>query len=241
MNFASILQPDNSASKHFFTSFSTGSKFFVLLFMAIFMSIPAFFVDSLADGRAQTHHAITTYDDKGIVHPPAAVLGIRLADSYRGVTRSLKYITLFLGLVFLTYFIFEVRSGHRVHIAQYALVGVGQTAFYLLLLSFAEHLGFDLSFLIAGAATVLLFSFNAEWLFGSRQHSKQAFIIFGLLYAFIYVLLRLDNYALMIGALVSFGAVAATMYLTRNVDWYEGRTAPAGATPNATSRHSFLD
>ena len=75
---------------------------------------------------------------------PTTVLGIRLADSYRSMRRSLHYIILFLGLVFLTYFLFEVHTGKSVHPAQYALVGIAQTIFYLLLLSFAEHLGFDL-------------------------------------------------------------------------------------------------
>ncbi len=92
---------------------------------------------------------------------------IEVADPYQSVTRSLKFILLFNGLIFLSYFVFEVTTGKRVHPAQYALVGVAQIIFYLLLLSLAERIGFDLGFLIAGAATVLLLSTNAGWIFAA--------------------------------------------------------------------------
>ncbi len=59
---------------------------------------------------------------------------IEVADPYQSVNRSLKYVLLFLGLLFLSYFIFEVTTGKRVHPAQYVLVGIAQIIFYLLLL-----------------------------------------------------------------------------------------------------------
>jgi inner membrane protein len=64
---------------------------------------------------------------------------VELADPYQSVTRSLKYALLFIGLVFLAYFIFEVKTGKRVHPAQYLLIGIAQIIFYLLLLSIAEE------------------------------------------------------------------------------------------------------
>jgi inner membrane protein len=123
-----------------------------------------------------------------------------------------------------------------VHLAQYALVGIAQTVFYLLLLSFAEHLGFDLSFLIAGASTIALLSINADWVFHSRKLALRAFAVFTILYAFIYVLLRVEAYALLVGAITSFVAVAAAMYITRNVDWYgSGSATPSFASVPPTS------
>src|SRR4029077_10183496 len=89
----------------------------------------------------------------------ATALGIsfvEVADPYQSVNRSLKYVPLFLGLLFLSYFIFEVTTGKRVHPAQYVLVGIAQIIFYLLLLSLAERIGFDFGFLIAGAPTAPL-------------------------------------------------------------------------------------
>jgi inner membrane protein len=145
---------------------------------------------------------------------------IEVADPYQSVNRSLKYIPLFLGLIFLSYFIFEVTTGKRVHPAQYVLVGVAQTIFYLLLLSLAERIGFDFGFLLAGGATVILLSANAGWIFAKWQHGVRAFAIFSLLYALIYTLLRLEDNSLLVGAIASFLAVASAMYFTRKMDWY---------------------
>jgi inner membrane protein len=221
-----------------------GAKFFVVLALAIVMSIPAMFVSWLAYDRAEARGALTS---EATTAPTEhhSVLGIRLADSYRSTQRSLKYITLFLGLVFLTYFILEVHTGKRVHPGQYALVGIGQVVFYLLLLSLSERIGFDLAFLIAGAATVVLFAFNVEWVFVSRKLGLRALAAFSTLYTFIYVLLRLEDYALLIGSIASFTAIAATMYFTRGVDWYSStgsaplQPAPAGHSP--AQRDSWLE
>jgi inner membrane protein len=189
------------------------------------MSISGFFVEGLTTERAD-RHGVLAASAENASDQPKTVLGIRLADSYRSTRRSLHYITLFLGLVFLTYFLFEVLTGKSVHPAQYALVGIAQTIFYLLLLSLAEHLGFDLSFLIAGASTIALFAVNTEWVFSSRKLALRSLAVFSSLYTFIYVLLRVEAYALLVGAVASFAAVAAAMYVTRNVDWY-GMSTPA--------------
>ena len=145
---------------------------------------------------------------------------IEVADPYQSVNRSLKYVPLFLGLVFLSYFMFEASSGKRVHPAQYVLIGIAQIIFYLLLLSLAERIGFDWGFLLASAATVLLLASNAAWIFASRLQGLRAFAIFGCLYALIYMLLRLEDNALLVGAIASFLAIAAAMYFTRGIDWY---------------------
>lgn len=157
---------------------------------------------------------------------------IEVADPYQSVNRSLKYIPLFLGLVFLAYFIFEVTTGKRIHPAQYVLVGIAQIIFYLLLLSFAERIGFDYAFLIAGSATVTLLAANAGWIFSSRLQGIRALAVFTLLYALIYLLLRLEDNALMVGAIASFLAVAAAMYFTRKIDWYS--SLPAAPEEPAT-------
>jgi len=87
-------------------------------------------------------------------------------------------------------------------------------------LSMAERIGFDLAFLVAGVATVGLLAANALWIFQSRLQGFRALICFSLLYALIYVLLRLEDNALLVGAVMSFLIVAAVMYLTRKIDWY---------------------
>lgn len=167
----------------------------------------------------------------------ATALGIsftEVADPYQSVNRSLKYVLLFLGLVFLSYFIFEVTAGKRVHPAQYLLVGMAQIIFYLLLLSLAERIGFDLGFLFAGVCTVGLLSANAAWIFSSRLQGMRAMAILAPLYGFIYMLLRLEDNALLVGAIASFLAVAAVMYFTRTIDWYSSfANVTAGSGRNA--------
>ena len=165
----------------------------------------------------------------GLGETALGVSFVEVADSYQSVSRSLKYVLLFLGLLFLSYFVFEVTTGKRVHPAQYILVGMAQIIFYLLLLSLAERIGFDFGFLLAGAATVILLALNAAWIFESRMQGFRALFSFALLYSLIYLLLRLKDNALLVGAIASFLAVAAAMYFTRGIDWYSslpGSTVP---------------
>jgi inner membrane protein len=180
-----------------------------------------------AEGPAETIAGLETCD--------LGISFVEVADPYQSVNRSLKYLPLFMGLVFLSYFIFEVTAGRRVHPAQYILVGFAQIIFYLLLLSLAERIGFDFGFLAAGGATVMLLSVNAGWIFASRAHGLRGLVVFSLLYGLIYMLLRLEDNALLVGAIASFLAVTAAMYFTRFIDWYSS-IPDAGPQPGAPPR-----
>ena len=175
-------------------------------------SVPFIARGVAAEGRAKSM--------AGLDATELGVSFVEVADPYQSVNRSLKYVLLFLGLLFLSYFIFEVMTGKRLHAAQYVLVGMAQIIFYLLLLSLSERIGFDFGFLVAGTATVALLSANAAWVFASRLQGMRALAIFTFLYVLIYMLLRLEDNALLLGAIASFAAVAATMYFTRGIDWY---------------------
>jgi inner membrane protein len=113
-------------------------------------------------------------------------------------------VLLFLGLIFLCYFVLEVATGKRVHPAQYILTGVVQIIFYLLLVSLAERIGFGLAFSLAGASAVALLSTDARWVFSSRLQALRALVTFTLLYVVIFLVLRAEDYALLIGATTSF-------------------------------------
>ncbi|HLY77878.1 MAG TPA: cell envelope integrity protein CreD, partial [Caulobacteraceae bacterium] len=155
-------------------------------------------------------------------------LGVSLVtsnDPYQAVVRALKYAVMFVGLVFLTFFVFEALSGQRLHAAQYLLVGLAQMVFYLLLLSLSEYIGFDGAFAIAGVATVLLMGLYAGAAFRSRARGAQGLVVFSVVYGLIYLLMRLDDFALLAGSIASFLGLAGAMYLTRNLDWYGGKAA----------------
>ena len=140
-------------------------------------------------------------------------------NPYQIVNRALKYAVLFIGLVSLVYFLMETLLGVRVHPAQYLLIGIAQAVFYLLLLAFAEHIGFTLAFLLSAGATVSLTAGYAGAVFG-RAYIWKSVLVFGSVYGLLFILMRIQDFALMVGALVSFVAIAATLYLTRNLNWY---------------------
>lgn len=156
-----------------------------------------------------------------------AVTLIQRSEVYTGVERATRYALLFIGTVFLAYFLFEAMGGGRAHPAQYLLVGLAQCVFYLLLLSFAEQIGFDLAFFIAAAPTVILSAAYAAGVFKSRTRGLWALLIFSLVYAAMYVLMTLEDQALLAGSVAAFAAIAAVMWLTRNLNWYGDKEAGA--------------
>ena len=165
---------------------------------------------------------VTNYNSRDM-----AVRFMRDANPYQSVERALKYAVMFIGFVFLAYFLFEITSGARAHPAQYVLVGLAQTIFYLLLLAFAERVGFDIAFFIAAAMTVLLTSGYAMNVFRSRKYGLRSLGVMSGIYGLIYMLLRAKESALITGALTSFTVIAVTMYMTRNLDWYGERRIAA--------------
>jgi inner membrane protein len=158
--------------------------------------------------------------DLGVTFVPAN-------NPYVSVIRALKYAVMFVGLVFLTFFVFEALSGKRLHPAQYLMIGFAQMVFYLLLLSLSEYIGFDWAFAAAAIGTVGLIGLYAGAAFRSRAYQIQALIIFSIVYGLIYLLMRLDDFALLAGSIASFVGLSVAMYLTRNIDWYGGKAQPA--------------
>ena len=157
-----------------------------------------------------------------------AVSFVASDDVYTGVMRAVRYGIMFIGIVFLSTLIFEAVSGRKAHPAQYILVGLAQCVFYLLLLAMTEIIGFTAAFGIAAAATVALLGFYAGASFGSSAVGLRALVGLAGLYGAMYVLMTLEDFALLAGSVVAFAVIAATMIATRRIDWY-GRAAPAGS------------
>lgn len=140
-------------------------------------------------------------------------------DLYAQVNRSVKYGFLFIGFTFAMFLMFDVIAGVRVSTIEYLLVGAGLILFFVLLLAFAEVVGFTPAYLIAAAAIIgLLAAYSAAVLGSWRRGGYVAALLAGL-YATLYILLSLEAYSLLIGALLLFAALAAIMYLTRKLDW----------------------
>lgn len=146
-------------------------------------------------------------------------------DNYSMAERSLKYGFLLLMLTFMGYFIYEVTSkeNKKVHPVQYCLLGAAILIFYLLLVSISELIAFNLAYLISALMVMSLIFGYTYFVITKKQglrFSAGITSLIGLLYAYFYVLLRLQDIALLAGSIGLFAIIAAIMYLTRNVNWY---------------------
>ena len=149
----------------------------------------------------------------------ATIRLVEPVDLYSQVDRSVKYGFLFIGFTFIAFFMFDVVAGARVAAAEYLLTGVGLVLFFVMLLAFAEVIGFAWAYFLASLAIIgLLTSYSAAVLGGWRRAAMIGGML-AALYATLFVLLNLEAWSLMIGSLLLFAALATVMYATRNIDW----------------------
>ena len=134
--------------------------------------------------------------------------------------RAIKYDLLFIALTFIAVGLIEVLSGRRVHPVQYALVGLALSLFFLLLLSLSEHLPFMQAYAVASTACAVLLGTYAASMLGRRLAGAMFGLGIALLYGLLYVLLQMEQNALVIGSVMLFAALATVMMLTRGIDWY---------------------
>lgn len=145
---------------------------------------------------------------------------IQPVDEYSKNNRSAKYAILVIGLTFLIYFFFETMRRFHIHPFQYFLIGLAISVFYLLLLSLSEQIGFNLAYLTAAVATIGLIVVYSASILKSTRLVIQLALMLSAIYGFIFIILQLEDYALLAGSLGIFAALAAVMYYSRKVDWY---------------------
>ncbi|MEO5611510.1 MAG: cell envelope integrity protein CreD [Sphingomicrobium sp.] len=149
----------------------------------------------------------------------ASISLIQPVDLYSQVNRAIKYGFLFIGFTFLTLLMFDVIGGVRISSVEYLLMGAALVLFFVLLLAFAEVIGFAPAYMLAAAAIAGL---NTAYSAAVLKSWRRAWLIGGLLvalYAVLYILLNLEAYSLLIGSLLLFVALAGVMYATRRIDW----------------------
>lgn len=154
---------------------------------------------------------------------PSIAFGVSLvqpASQYDKTSRSAKYTILFVGLTFAFFFIIELMQRRPFHPVQYVLVGLGLVIFYALLLSISEYISFNLAYLIAALATISLISLYAKSHFSSWKTAGIFFCLLAGLYGFIYVLISLEDTALIVGSIALFLILALAMYASRKINWY---------------------
>lgn len=152
---------------------------------------------------------------------------VQPADQYVKSMRSAKYAILIIGLTFVLFFVFELLQKKPVHPVQYALIGMALAIFYTLLISISEIILFEYAYSIAASATILLIGLYAKSHFGNWRSALIIGLLLIGLYGFIYVLISLEDTALLVGSIALFIVVAIIMYVTRKVNWYQSQTHTA--------------
>lgn len=184
------------------------------------------------DYKVGIARAVSVPDGESVGGPSRAVSVslIETVDLYSKVDRSVKYGFLFIGFTFLAFFLFDIVAGARVAAVEYLLTGAGLVLFFVLLLAFAEVIGFTAAYLVASAAVIgLLTAYSAAVLKSWKRARFIGALLVGL-YALLFVLLNLEAWSLMIGSVLLFVALAGVMYATRHVDWSSvGRHLPGEA------------
>jgi inner membrane protein len=156
--------------------------------------------------------------------PLDTLIGLRFmdpTDSYVQTDRAIKYGLLFVGLTFVAFFLFEILKRLAIHPFQYGLTGVALVLFYLLLLSLSEHLDFGIAYAIATAACVALLAYYLVYVLGSVVRGASFGALLAAVFGVLYVLISLEDHALLAGSVTLFGCLALVMVLTRKVDWYQ--------------------
>jgi inner membrane protein len=148
-------------------------------------------------------------------------------DQYLKSERAVKYGFLFIALTFAGFFLMEVLRRASVHPVQYGLVGLALAMFFLLLLSFSEHIGFAAAFLVSAAACVGVITYYVTHVLGSRAQGAGFGAALAVLYALLYAILSSEDYALLTGSVLVFALLTLVMVLTRRVNWF-GIGQPGG-------------
>ena len=154
---------------------------------------------------------------------PLELVTLELTDPvnvYALNDRSTKYALLFVLVVFGVFFMYEALKKLRIHPVQYALVGLGQALFFLLLLSLSEHVAFGLAYLAGAALCIGLLAFYVSYVLKSARRAAGFAVLLCAIYGALYVMLLSEDYALLLGSMLLLAILAGAMYLTRNVDWY---------------------
>lgn len=186
--------------------------FFIAGLVVVFM-IPLLIINGLREERMQW---------RGVPQEEVAAVesGVSAAEGYRMVERALKHSPLIIGLVFTAFFLFETLTGLRLHVVHYALVGAALCLFYLALLALGEVLPPGVAYAAAAVASSAMIVLYCVSILGSAARAGLVAALLGAEHGTLFVILRMEEYALLAGTAALFLALGAVMFCTRKVDWF---------------------
>jgi len=158
-------------------------------------------------------------DQQGLMQSQFGLELIQPVDEYAKNYRSAKYALLIISLTFLIFFFFEIINKQKVHPMHYVLVGLAISTFYFLLLSISEHFGFNRAYLISSLVTIGLIGAYSTSILETKFLSAVLVGVLSAVIAFIFIILQLEDFALLTGSVGLFVVLACVMYYSRNIDW----------------------
>ncbi len=140
-------------------------------------------------------------------------------DQYQQSTRSAKYGYLVIALTFLIFFLIQSISKIEIHPFQYLMIGLALIMFYTLLISISEHSSFIAAYFIAAVSVITLIGLYSKSILKNRKFPIFITISLTVLYSFIFIIIQLENYALLVGSIGLFIILSTIMYVSRKIEW----------------------
>ena len=164
---------------------------------------------------------IGDYSYRSLYESSFGVNLINAVDHYQQNERSSKYSIMFIVLTFVIFFFVEALTKRKIHPLQYLLVGIALVLFYSLLLSISEQLNFALAYLISSIAIIGLITAYAHSIFKNKTRTTLLAALLCGLYIFLYVILQLEDMALLIGSVGLFVILGIIMFVSRKINFYK--------------------
>lgn len=140
-------------------------------------------------------------------------------DQYQQSTRTSKYAILIITLSFLALYLMELFTKSQIHPIQYTLIGFALILYYTLLIALSEHLGFSVAYGIASCATVSLLGLYSRSIFSNWKEAGIFSSVLSVFYLFIFIIVKQQDFALLIGSIGLFISLAATMFISRKINF----------------------
>lgn len=204
-------------------------KLLFIAFLVLVLQAPLHLVNVLQQERrvinGDTTPLATSRQER--LNPAAAQENDSKFEPYRVVERALKHSVLVLALVFAAFFLFETLAALRLHPVHYGLVGAAMCLFYLALLALGEVMPPGAAYLGAAGTSSLMIALYSAAILRSWARAATIAAVLGCVHGVLYVVLRMENLALLAGTAALFVALGAVMFFTRNVDWHGPESAEA--------------
>ena len=182
---------------------------------------PGFTGDILPEKRTVGKENFSAEWNSGKFNSEVKTLGVDLcipAGTYQQVERCFDYASFFLIVFFFTLLAAELITKVDIHTLQYLVAAVAPVLFYLMTLAFSEKVGFTCGYTISAAVIVAMVTMYAKMFLGRILPALIMGIIFAASYLLNFVILRMEDFALLSGTIVLAVILGVMMALTGKIN-----------------------